>query len=114
MSVGDYIIQSKQLYKKTKSHKMEVLDGVLAYRLLNSINLSEQHKQLVRATVSDMKYSIMKERLKKVFKNSGSTAYVKKEHPIKLEVWETLYGKHGADSFEANHSNNQENGAYIY
>ena len=57
MSIGDYITQFEQLYNKAKTHKMEILDGVLAYCLLNSENLSEQHKQLVRATVSEMKYS---------------------------------------------------------
>ena len=65
MSISDYIIQFEQLYNNAKTHKMEILDGVLAYRLLNSASLSEQHKQLVRATVSEMKYSIMKEQFKK-------------------------------------------------
>ena len=72
MSISDYIIQFEQLHNKAKSHKMEILDGVLAYRLLNSANLSEQHKQLVGATVSEIKYSIMKEQLKKVFTNAAS------------------------------------------
>ena len=44
-----------------KSHKMEVLDGVLAYRLLSNAILPEEKEKLVRATVKEMKYKIMKE-----------------------------------------------------
>ena len=46
---------------------MEVLNDVLAYRLLNNVNLPEDKKQLVQATVIEVKYKIMKEQLKKVF-----------------------------------------------
>ena len=60
MKINDYIIKFEQLYSKAKSHKMEILDSVLAYRLLNGAGLSESHKQLVHATVSEMKYDTMK------------------------------------------------------
>ena len=71
MSIADYIIQFERLHIKAKSHSMEIHDGVLAYRLLNGANLSESHKQLVRATLREMKYDTMKEQLKKVFTNAG-------------------------------------------
>ena len=45
---------------------MEVLDGVLAYRLLNNVNLPDKKIQLVPATVNKIKYKIRKEQLKKV------------------------------------------------
>ena len=44
---------------------MEILDGVLAYRILNSANLTKEQKQLVKITVSKMDYHIMKDQLKK-------------------------------------------------
>ena len=53
---------------------MEIHDGVLAHRLLNN-------KQLVKATLSEMKYSAMKEKLKKVF-TSDTTSVL---DGIKLE-----------------------------
>ena len=46
---------------------MEIHDGVLAYRLLNSANLSDRNKQLIKATLTEMKYSLMKDQLNKVF-----------------------------------------------
>ena len=41
MSISDYIIQFEQSYTKAKSQKMEMLEGVLTYHLLNIANLSE-------------------------------------------------------------------------
>ena len=35
---------------------MEILDGVLAYRLLNSANLTREQKQYVKVTVFEMDY----------------------------------------------------------
>ena len=67
MSIADYVIKFEQLYFKAKSFKMEILDGVLAYRLLNSANLTIEQKQLVKATVNKMDYTVMKDQLKKVF-----------------------------------------------
>ena len=112
MSISDYIIQFEQLYNIAKSHKMEVLDGVLAYCLLNSANLSEQHKQLVRATVNEIKYSIMKEQLKKVFTNTASSPHVREEPPVKLEVVDTFYGRDGTNCVESDHLENQEYDVY--
>ena len=60
MSISNYVIKFEQLHQIAKSHKMEVLDGVLAYRLLNNANPPEEKKQLVWATVKEMKYEIMK------------------------------------------------------
>ena len=41
---------------------MEILDGVLTYRLINSANLTNVQKQLVNAMVSKMDHQIMKKR----------------------------------------------------
>ena len=59
-AVSDYVIKFEQLGFKVKSLQMEILDGVLAYSLLNSPNLTNEQKQLVNATVNKMDYQIMK------------------------------------------------------
>ena len=71
LSITEYIIQFERLYNKAKSFKMEIHDGVLAYRLLNNANLSDTHKQLIRATVSEMNYKNMKDQLNKIFASSS-------------------------------------------
>ena len=51
MSISEYVIKFEQLYFKAKPFHMEILDGVLAYRLLNSANLTNEQKQLVKVKV---------------------------------------------------------------
>ena len=90
MKISDYIIKFEQLYSKAKNHSMTVSDGAVAYRLLNSAGLSESHKQLVRATVSEMKYDTMKKQLKKVFTNTCASSS-SQDINIKVESSDTYY-----------------------
>ena len=73
---------------------MQILDGVLAYRLLNTANLTNEQKQLVitnkqkqlvKATVSKMDYQIMKDQLKMVY-SSTSTNVDNKIEVDKIDV----------------------------
>ena len=62
MSVSDYVIKFQQLNFKAKSLQMEILDdGVLAYRLLDSANLTNEQKQPVNTTVHKMDHQVMKD-----------------------------------------------------
>ena len=54
---------------------MGLPEGVLAYKFLNNTNISEHHKQLVRATLSELKYNTMKEFIKFYWVNKGRTKY---------------------------------------
>ena len=60
------------MYQKAKSFKLELPDGVLAYRLLKSANLSPEHEQLARATLTSLTLDKMKEHLKKIFSDVSS------------------------------------------
>ena len=42
-------------------------DYVLAYPFLKAANLSEQHEQLAKTTISDLKSDIIKDQLKAIF-----------------------------------------------
>ena len=53
MSISYYVIQHEQLHFKAKSFHMTILDGVWAYRLFNSTNLTNKLRQLIKATVSE-------------------------------------------------------------
>ena len=90
MTINDYIIHFERLHNKAKGYKMEIHDGVLAYRLLNNTNISESHKQLIRATLPDLRYTTMKEQLKRVFAKTVTTESIeaqqpKSEFPVKFE-----------------------------
>ena len=100
MNINDYVVKFEALHRNAKAHKMDIHDGVLAYRLLNNANLSEDKKQLVKATLTKMTYDDMKEKLKKVFTSSNTTQNLS-GHTVKLEteqdgfqnVSETYYNK---------------------
>lgn len=67
------------MYFKAKSSHMEILDVVLAYKLLNSANPINMQKQLVKATVSKMDYQIMDDQLKKIFTSTSTNVHNKTE-----------------------------------
>ena len=97
-TMDDYINEFEQLYSKSKNKGMEILDGVLAYRLLNGANLSNANKQLVKATVGCMKYETMKQQLKKVFTDTDITD----EHKVKTE--KECYYEQSDDAYDTFYS----------
>ena len=86
MKISNYIIKFEHLYNKIKNFNMTLPDSSLAYKFLNNANISEKHKQLVHATLTELKYENMKDQIKKVFSdpiNFSST--VQDEQSIKVE-----------------------------
>ena len=99
ITMSEYTIEFERRYNKTKNYGMELPEGVLAYRYLNGANISEAHKQLVRATLTELKYTNMKEQLKKIFSDpTNFMSSVKEEPKIKieegLEVEDIYYQSH--------------------
>ena len=117
MSISDYVIKFEQLYFKANSFYMEILDGVLVFRLLNSANLTNEQKQLVKATVSKMDYQIMKDQLKKVFTSTSTNVDNKTEidkTDVKSEENEVFYTSKNMNyrqhnSFRGSFSRNNQN-----
>ena len=85
MTINNYIREFKCL--KIKNCDMGLPDGMLAYKFLDNANISEHRKQLVWATLSELKYSTMNEQLKKVFSDpSNFTGSIKEEQNVKVEA----------------------------
>ena len=66
---------------------MELPDDVLAYRFLASVNISDHHKQMARATLLELFYRKVKEQLLKVFNDPSvfpSNADIKNASSIKV------------------------------
>ena len=51
-SMSDYINEFETRYHKAKEHKFEIGGSSLAFFLLNQAKLSEDHKKLIRATLT--------------------------------------------------------------
>ena len=100
MNINDYVLKFESLYHQAKSHKMEILDGVLAYRLLNNANLSHEEMQLVKATITEMTYENMKQKLKMVFTNSKTEKNVEFKDGIKMEFDSSAPSYYAEDGYE--------------
>ena len=87
MSVGNYIIESEKLYTKIKNFNITLPDGDLSFRLLKSVNISTRHKELVRATLTELKYDNTKGQFKKIFSDPKTSVSDTKSEPyIKLKT----------------------------
>ena len=64
MSISNYIIKFERLYNKIKNFNMALPDSVLVLKFSKNTNISEQHKQLVHPTLTELKYENMKDQIK--------------------------------------------------
>ena len=88
MNICAYLNHFEKLYNKIKTYGTQMSDNLLAYRLLKSANLPELHEQMVKGTITDLKYDLMKDQLKKMFGESLPNiekCSIKSETPIKTE-----------------------------
>ena len=60
-------------------------EDILAYTLLKSANLSNEHKQLVNARLAELQYDWVKDQLKKTFNDSSRHIPITEEGFIKTE-----------------------------
>ena len=99
MSFQDFVIMFESQHSQIKRHKMELPDGVLAYRFLHSANLKEDEIKLCRATISDFTYEEMKRKVLSLFGDkvqSNPSAMTIKTEPV-------FYGQQG--NFKAANNN---------
>ena len=83
-SMHQYIFEFEKWMNKAKSNGANWSEDLLAYRVLKNSNLSEAHEQLVKATVTELKYNEVKEKLSSVFCESTSPLPTSDEK-IKIE-----------------------------
>lgn len=67
MEIQDYINEFDRKYQKIKAKGMELPEGVLAYRLLKSANISSEKQALVRATIANLTLDDMTKQLRAIF-----------------------------------------------
>ena len=65
LSIPEYINEFEKRLHNVKNYGTEMSDDILAYRLLKNANLKQSKEQLIIAAISDLRYNLMKEQLKK-------------------------------------------------
>ena len=66
-SIRDFVSEFEKKHFKIKSYNIEISDDLLGFRLLKAANLSTRDEQLVKATITDIKYEEVKGKLTKIF-----------------------------------------------
>lgn len=85
MKISEYKIEFEKRYNRAKKYKMTVDDGVLAYRFLESANLTESQQELVRGTIDDMTYAKVTKKMSSLFLETSSAVAEGSHLPVKLE-----------------------------
>ena len=105
MSIKDYINAFERLNNKLKTYEMNLPEGVLAYRLLRSANISKENEQLARATIKELTFKEMCTQLKLIFgdcnveKMSKNMDNVKLEGDRSIKLEPTFYEREEEDAF---------------
>ena len=96
MNIREYINEFEKLYSRAKSHGFKLADSCLGYFLLNQAKLSEDHKKLVRATITSLEVSEVKTKLQKVFGSGEAASEVEginvKVEDVNISERDVLYG----------------------
>ena len=77
VSIQAYLNEFDMRFFKTKSYGTVMSDDILAYRLLQSVNLSTYHEELVKATIPDLQYDIMKTSITRLGTHQTSSQQIK-------------------------------------
>ena len=85
MPIQAYLNEFYKRLFKTKSYGTMMSDDILVYRLLKSASLSSYHEELVKETIPDLQYDIMKDQLKKTFSQASRQIPTKSEDIIMTE-----------------------------
>ena len=89
MSMTDFIAHFELLYHRMKQNGLTLPDGIHAMFLLEASNITEEDERLARATITNLTYDDMKEKIIKMFSEAqgsgpsiGSVAPPVKQEPV--------------------------------
>ena len=108
MSIQAFLNEFDKRLFKTKSFGTEMSDDILAYRLLKAANLSNHHEELIKATIPDLKYDLMKDQLKKTFSDASRQIPTKVEDVIVKTEETYLTEEMNQISFQENHGQTEQ------
>jgi hypothetical protein len=103
MNFQDFVIKFEALNSQLRRHNMDLPDGVLAYRFLHSSNLKEGDMKLCRATISEFKYSEMKNRVLSMYGDKVQTSF----DSVAVKPEPVFYGENRGSYNPYNHRNNR-------
>ena len=100
MSIVEFVTSFEKYYHDIKKYEMVLPEAVLAFMLLNAANISEENEKLARATIADLTYDNMKEKIMRIFAENSDSRDCAPE--VKVEPEDVFYAN--------SHSGNQRTG----
>ena len=85
MSIQAFLNEFDKHLFKTKTYGTTMSYDILAYQLLKSAYLSTHHEELIKATIPDLQYNIMKDQLKKTLSDASRQVPTKQRTLLKLK-----------------------------
>ena len=85
MSIQTFSSEFDKRQFKIKSYGSVMSDDILTYTLLKSANLSNYHKELIKGTITDLQYNLIKDQVKKAFSDASRQTPKKIKDIIKTE-----------------------------
>ena len=70
-SICDFLTEFEKRLHKKRTYGTTMLDDLLAFHLLKAANLTTQDEQLMKATITELNYEIVKSKLTKVFSDES-------------------------------------------
>ena len=110
-SCNNYIIEFEHKYNRAKKFRMELPDAVLAFKLLESANLSEKEKQLALTACNDLTFINMKSALKRIFggihssTDSAASIQIKQESAFYTDHHKSKNKRYGKKFEKSSQSN---------
>ena len=111
-SVKDFVAEFDKYYNKLKTHKIVYPEDIKGYKLLKGARLQSNEEKLIRATIKDITYDEVVQKLKDVYGEdkptnsfnikTESTFYTRTETPADYEEEEAEDYDHFEEQDEAN------------
>ena len=71
--ITEFFVRFEYLYHKLQQFDMKLPEGVKACFLLNAVNISDDNEKLARATVGELTYENMKQKIQTIFGDPNGT-----------------------------------------
>ena len=83
-SIREFLVEFDKRYFKVKSHQIIIPEDLLGYRLHKASNLDSHNEQLVKETLSELKFDEVKSKLINIFSDDSTIPSTSQEIPDKV------------------------------
>ena len=91
VTMRECLTEFEKKLHKIKSYKVDMTDDLLAFRLLKCANLTSRDEQLVKATITELKFDVVKTKLIKVFSDDLDAPSIETKAEVRFKSEPTFH-----------------------